>query len=264
MDATLLRRAGAVTLVAAAAATALAGCGGGIGAKLTFTDVEKVKVARILLDGSSGDVAVRTSPITETRITRIVHSSSDPGPSYTMSGTDLRLSTSCGVACRVSYQIEAPTGVDVLGKLSSGSLALDGIRTADVSVHSGDVAVRGATGAVQAQATSGDITVSDSKGPATLESTSGDIRAIGLSGGVAVKATSGDVNVRLTVPASVSATATSGDVEVVVPAGSYRVRAHASSGDERIAGVTEDPKSANVLDLRASSGDISVAAAPAA
>jgi Putative adhesin len=264
MNPRLVRRAGAVTL-AAAAATALAGCGSsGIGAKLTFTDVAKVKVSRIVFDGGSGDVRVHTSPIGETRITRIVHSSSDPGASYTISGTELRLGTSCGHNCRVSYDIEAPTGVGVAGALSSGSVALDGVGAVDVSADSGDIAIRGATGAVRAQATSGDITISGSTGPATLAATSGDVRATDMTGGVDVTADSGDIDVKLNAPASVTAAASSGDVEVIVPAGSYQVRAHADSGDERVTGVTDDATARDVLDLRASSGDVTVAAAPAA
>ena len=263
MNLRLLRRAGAVTLVAAASA-ALAGCGGGIGATLTFNDVEKVKVNQIVLDGSSGDVEVSTSEINETRITRIVHSNSDPGASYTLTGTQLHLGTSCGQNCRVSYRIEAPTGVKVTGELRSGTVDLTGVSSADVRVSSGDIEIRGATGAVTARATSGNVRITDSKGPATLEATSGDIKAINLRGSVTATATSGNIDVKLDAPASVNATASSGDVEVIVPAGAYQVRAQANSGDRTVNGITEDPTSKNVLDVRASSGDVTLTAAPAA
>ena len=263
MNPRLFRRAGALTLVAAASA-ALAGCGGGIGATLTFNDVEKVKVSRIVLDGSSGDVQVSTAAINETQITRIVHSSSDPGLSYTLTGTELHLGTSCGPHCRVSYQIKAPVGVGVVGELSSGFVSLTGVGSADVHVSSGDIEIRGATGRVQARSTSGDVMVADSKGPATLEATSGDVHAVNIDGAVNAKATSGDIDVKLTVPASVTAAASSGDVDVIVPAGSYQVRARASSGDSNVGGITNDASSKNVLDLRTSSGDVTVSAAPAA
>jgi hypothetical protein len=265
MNATLFRRVGAAALVAAAAA-ALAGCGGGggTGAKLTFNDVEKAKVSQIVLDGSSGEVVVRTSPIDETRITRTVHTGSDPGVSYTLVGSQLRLGTSCGHDCRVSYDIETPPGVAVTGALTSGYVALNGVGSADVRVSSGDVEIRGATGPVRARSTSGDVTVSDSTGPATLQATSGDIRAVRMSGGVTAAATSGDINVKLDSPTSVTATASSGDVEVVVPAGSYQVRTHPGSGNVRLDGVTNDTTAKNVLDLGSSSGDVKVAVAPAA
>jgi len=263
MNPRLFRRAGAITIVAAASA-ALAGCGGGIGAKLTFNDVEKVKVSEIVLDGSSGDVAVRTSAINETRITRIVHSSSDPGLSYTVTGSQLHLGTSCGPNCQVSYQIEAPAGVAVTGELSSGTVSLTGVGSADVHVSSGDIDIRGATGTVRARTTSGDVMVADSKGPATLEATSGDVRAINIDGTVTALATSGNINVKLTAAASVTAQASSGDVDVLVPEGKYQVRTRASSGEKNVAGITNDPSSKNVLDLRTSSGDVTVAAVPGA
>jgi len=263
MNPRLFRRAGAVTLVAAVTAV-LAGCGGGIGAKLTFNDVEKVKVDQIVLDGNSGDVQVSTAAITETRITRIVHSSSDPGMSYTLTGTQLHLGTSCGHNCRVSYEIVAPAGVAVTGQLSSGDVTLDGVGSADAHVRSGDILIRNATGAVKARSTSGDVTVMDSKGPTTLEATSGNVRALNLTGGVTAKASSGDISIQLDVPASVTAVASSGDIDVIVPAGEYQVRAQASSGERTVSGITSDATSKNVLDVRASSGDVSVSAGPAA
>jgi DUF4097 and DUF4098 domain-containing protein YvlB len=263
MNPRLFRRAGALTLVAAASA-ALAGCGGGIGATLTFNDVEKVKVSQIVLDGSSGDVQVSTAAINETRITRIVHSSSDPGLSYTLTGSQLHLGTSCGHECWVSYQIEAPVGVAVVGELSSGLVSLTGVGNTDVHVSSGDIDIRRATGQVRARSTSGDVMVADSKGPATLEATSGDVHAVNIGGPVNVRAASGDIDVKLTVPASVTAAASSGDVNIIVPAGSYQVRTRASSGDANVVGVTNDASSKNVLDVRTSSGDLTVTAAPAA
>jgi hypothetical protein len=258
----LFRRAGAITLVAAASA-ALAGCGGGIGATLTFNDVETAKVNEIVLDGSSSDVEVSTAAITETRITRIVHSNTDPGPSYTRSGSQLHLGTSCGHNCRVSYRIVAPTGVAVTGELSSGTVALTGVASADVHVSSGDIEIRDATGPVKARTTSGDVRVTDSKGPATLEATSGEVQAINVGGSVTATATSGNIDVKLDVPASVTASASSGNVDVTVPAGAYQVRVRADSGDRNV-GITNDPAAKNVLDLKASSGDVTVAAVPTA
>jgi hypothetical protein len=259
----LFRRAGAVALVTVAAA-ALAGCADGIGAQLTFNDVAKAKVGQIVLDGGSGDVDVTTGAVTETRITRIVHSSTDPGTSYTLTGSQLHLGSSCGHNCRVSYQIEAPAGVSVTGELSSGAVSLDGVGAVDVHVTSGDILIRNATGAVKAWATSGEITVTDSKGPATLEATSGDVHVINAAGPVAVKASSGEVDVKLAVPASVTVAVSSGDVAVTVPQGSYRVRTGTSSGDVETPGITNDASSKNVLDMRTSSGDVTVAAVPAA
>jgi hypothetical protein len=260
MTPTLVRRAGAVTLIAATTA-ALAGCSG-IGARLTFNDTEKAKVTEIAIDGGSGDVIVTTSAATATSIKRVIEHGTDPRPSYRMVGSVLHIDTRCGHHCSVSYEIQAPTGVAVTGGLTSGDLGLTGIATADVTLNSGDIMVRGATGTVKARSTSGDITVIDSKGGVTLQATSGDVRAVNIGGGpVSAKTTSGEVEVKLTVPTGVTAQATSGDVNVTVPPGAYQVHTRTGSGDANVAGITDDPKAKNVLDVRTGSGDVTVTAA---
>ena len=264
MTSNLTRRTGALVLLAAAAATVLTGCGG-VGAKLTFQDTEKVKVTEIVLSGRSGDVGVTTAAIAETRITRVVHRRSDPDPSYRLDGTVLHIDTDCGTDCTASYQIEAPTGVKVRGKLQSGDIALAGVGASNVTVTSGDVMVDGASGAVQVKTTSGDITVQDATAGATLTATSGDLRAINVGGSpVSARTTSGDVTVQTTAAGSVTAQATSGDVSVLVPAGSYRVTTSMRDNDDvQIVGVRNDPASKNVIDVRTHSGDVTVATTPA-
>jgi hypothetical protein len=265
MTPTLARRAGAVTLIAATAA-ALAGCGGGIGAKLTYDDTEKVKVSEIVLTGGSGDVTVTTAAITETRIKRIVRTdgSDDPQASYQLAGTVLTLDTSCGNQCQVSYEIQAPPGVGVRGKLGSGTLALSDIGSADVIVASGDVVVDRASGLVNLKSGSGDITANDLHGQTTLVTGSGNVEAHGLSGGAAVRTQtgSGDVRVELAEPASVTARAGSGDIELMVPDGAYRVKTHTGSGDAEVVGLADDPKAKNSIDVQTGSGDARITATP--
>jgi hypothetical protein len=261
MNPTLFRRAGAVTLVTATVA-ALAGCGDGIGGQLTFNDVTKAKVSQILLDGSSGDVQVTTAAVTETTITRIVHSNTDPAVSYSLTGTQLHLDSSCGSRCEVSYQIEVPAGVSVSGRLGSGDVRLDGVSGADVEVSSGDIAIRNATGPVKARASSGDVTVSGSSGPATLVAASGDVRVLDAGGPVSVKASSGDVHIQLKVPASVTATVSSGDLAVQVPQGAYKVHTTVGSGNLHLNGVVNDDAAKNVLNLAASSGALTLTRLP--
>jgi Putative adhesin len=258
MTPTLARRTGALTIIAAAA-TALAGCGG-VGARLTFDDTVKAKVTRIVMAGGSGDVIVKTAPVGETQIRRIVHRSSDPGESYRLDGDVLHIDTDCGRSCSVSYEITAPAGVVVQGALTSGDLSLTGIDSADVTLTSGNVTVRDAAGAVRVKSTSGDVDVLGAKG-ATVESSSGNVRAMNVGGAVTVKATSGDVDVKLTVAAPVTARTGSGNVDVIVPPGSYQVRTDTGSGDATVTGVTNDPSSRNVLDVHTGSGDVSVVAA---
>lgn len=262
----LARRAGAVTLIAVTAA-ALSGCGGGIGARLTYDDTEKVKVSEIVLTGGSGDVAVTTAAIPDTRIKRIVRTdgSTDPQASYRLVGTVLTLDTSCGERCRVSYEIQAPTGVAVRGRLGSGNITLSDIATAEVTVGSGDILVDRASGTVSMKSNSGNITANDLLGEATLVAGSGDVDAQGLSGGKAVRAQtgSGDVTVELAEAASVTARAGSGDVELTVPDGAYQVRTRNGSGDAELLGLVDDPKAKNIIDVQTGSGDARVTATPA-
>jgi len=263
MTSILSRRAAAVVLTAAAAATVLAGCGG-VGARLTFNDTEKVKVSEIVVNGNSGDVAVRTASIAETRISRVINRNSDPGPSYRMEGSILHIDTDCGRNCSVSYDIEAPTGVTVRGEITSGDVTLDGVGATDLKLTSGDVMIRNAAGDVRVRGTSGDITVLDGKGATTIETTSGDVRAMNVAGPVTAKVSSGDVNVKLSAAASVAAETTSGDVNVIVPTGSYRIATGFGSDDERVVGIVNDPESKNIIDVRTNSGDATVSGTPTA
>lgn len=258
MTTTLTRRAGAVLLVAGTAA-ALAACGG-IGTRLTFTDTETHKVTEIAMRGSSGDVTVHTAAGTETTIKRVVQHSSDPGPSYRLDGTVLRIDTSCGPDCTVSYDIQAPAGVAVTGGLTSGDVRLTDVKSAAVTLTSGDIVINGATAGVKATSGSGDMTVTGGKGPVTLEARSGDVRAVDLTGPVNARTDSGDIEVRLIAPASVTVQAGSGDVRVTVPSGAYRVRADTGSGDASV-GIADDPSATNVLDVRTGSGDVTLTSA---
>jgi len=258
----MTRRALAVLLITAAAATTLAGCGG-VGAKLTFVDVEKVKVTEIKIAGHHGDVRVRTAAIAETRINRIVEHTSDPRVSYQVDGTVLSVDTDCGPDCRVAYDIVAPEGVKVTGRLSSGDIGLTQIGSADVTVTSGDVVVQGATGDVRAVSTSGDVNATQVAGRTMLEARSGNARALDVQGPVEARVTSGDITVHLRKQSSVKVDATSGDVNVRVPQGSYRMNVHAPSGDEGVTGLTPDPASPFTLDVSARSGDVMVVADPA-
>jgi DUF4097 and DUF4098 domain-containing protein YvlB len=258
MTTTTVRRAGALALIAATAAT-LSGCAGVVGAKMTYDDTEKAKITDIVLSGGSGDVKITTAPVDQTTIRRVIRRTTNPGQSYKLSGSTLSIDTSCGVSCSVSYEIQTPPGVKVRGSLDSGDVQLAGVADTTVTVSSGDVMISDATGPVRVQATSGDISVLRSHGTVTAVATSGDIRAIDAQGAVTARATSGDVQVHLSAPTSITADVTSGDVDISVPQGNYDIvnRARAG-GDTSIDGLTSDPSSKNVLDVKADSGDIHI------
>ena len=180
---------------------------------------------------------------------------------YRLDGTTLRIDTSCGSDCSVSYEITAPVGVAVHGELRSGEVALDGVGPTDVQVSSGDLVINNATGPVRARATSGDVTVTNAKAAVTAQATSGNVRATDVAGAVDVSASSGDVEVKLTTANSVTARASSGDVTVIVPSGGYRILTGTDSDDVAVNGLTNDASSKYVLDVEASSGDVTVTAA---
>jgi DUF4097 and DUF4098 domain-containing protein YvlB len=260
MTTTLVRRAGVLALIAATATT-LSGCAGVIGAKMTYDDTEKVKITDIVVSGGSGDVKISTAAaVTETSIRRIIRRTTNPGASYQLSGSTLSLDTSCGINCSVSYEIQAPPGVKVRGTLDSGDILLAGVADTDIQVSSGDVQVTDAAGPVKVRTTSGDISVLRAAGTVSAVATSGDIRAIDGGGAVTARATSGDVQVHLATPNSVTADVTSGDLDISVPQGRYNLinRSPRGDGDTTIDGVTSDPSSKNVLDVKASSGDINI------
>lgn len=260
MTTTLVRRAGVLALIAATTTT-LTGCAGVLGARMTYNDTEQAKVTDIVLAGGSGDVIVTTAAVQQTTIKRVVRGTSNPGESYKLAGSTLSIDTDCGPDCSVSYEIHAPVGVAVRGQLHSGDVGLDGVGATDVTLTSGNVSVRNATGPVQVRATSGDIDVLDAKGAVTAQSTSGNVRALNVGGAVDVRATSGDVDVKLTAANSVHAVATSGNVSVILPHGDYKISTDTGSGDANVHGLTSDPAAKNVIDVRANSGDVDVAAA---
>ena len=263
MTTTPFRRAGVLALIAATTA-GLSGCAGVIGAKMTYDDTEKGKITDIVLTGGAGDVSVTsTADVTQTTIHRVIRRATNPGESYKLQGTTLTIDTSCGVNCSVSYEIKTPAGVKVRGKERSGDMRLDGVADTDLEVTSGDMTVTGATGPVQIRATSGDIRVIDAKSSVKIQSTSGDIQALNAGGPVDVRVTSGDVQVSLAVPGSVTAHTTSGDVTVDVPQdGKYKLVTSHGSGDLNTQGLESDATSKNVIDVRAASGDVTVASVP--
>jgi hypothetical protein len=259
MTTTLIRRAGVLALIAAT--TTLTGCAGVLGAKMTYNDTEPAKVSDIVLSGAGGDVTVTTAAVTQTTVTRVVRRSSNPGESYHRTGTTLAVDTSCGPDCSVSYQIQAPIGVTVRGRLGSGDVHLDGVAATDLEVTSGDLTVTDATGPVKLRTSSGDVRVANAKGTVQVRTTSGDIEAVEDDGPLDLHASSGDITARTAAVRSVTASTTSGDIALTVPAGAYKIVTSVGSGDTDVHGMTSDNAAKNVIDLRAGSGDVNLGTA---
>ncbi|KAB1946583.1 DUF4097 domain-containing protein [Micromonospora sp. ALFpr18c] len=254
------RRATApVAMGMTAALILLAGCDNLSFRRLDYDDTEAVKITTIRMLGGAGDVVVRgTGSAGEARIKRVVrYQGGEPRARYEIKGSELVLDTDCGSRCTVSYEVTVPEGVTVQGESGSGDIELSQVGTVDLRLGSGDVRIAGATGAVGVETGSGNIDVSEASAAVRLRAGSGDITARRLEGATDAEAGSGNVTVELDKPAAVRAHASSGDVTVLVPAGSYRVRSSAGSGDTRVT-VADDPAASLVLDGSAGSGNVTI------
>jgi hypothetical protein len=246
--------AGTLTLVA------LGGCGQLSEKRLDYSRTENVKIDKITVRPGAGDVTVRSGDGSNVQIKRIVRyrGGKPRDTNYQIDGTELVLDTDCGPQCSVSYDITAPTGVSVRGENGSGDVELSQVSTVDIKIGSGRITVSGATGTVRAETGSGDISISDAKQAVSAHTGSGDVTGRGLGGGeVRVETGSGDIQLSLDTAGAVKADASSGSVELAVPAGRYRVRAAAESGEKQVA-VTDDPTAPLLLDVQTGSGDIKI------
>jgi hypothetical protein len=245
-------------ILAAVSVGALAGCDGVVGARMTFDDTEKAKITEIVLSGDAGNVTVETDPAaTETHIRRVIYGGTDPGGSYELAGSVLTLDGDCGRDCRIDFIITAPSGTAVKGEIRSGDVMLRGTGPVDLRLTSGDVMVENGAGPVKVRTTSGDLSVIGGS-EVSLESRSGNLSVLDVAGPVTAKATSGDIDLKLAAAASVTASVGNGDIDLMVPAGDYRVRAVSGSGDREVFGITDNPTSDKVLELRTGSGDLRV------
>ncbi|MEE6263408.1 DUF4097 family beta strand repeat-containing protein [Plantactinospora sonchi] len=228
--------------------------------QLEFSDTERVKITEIRVAPGSGDLVVRTGPVADVEVRRVIrYRSGNPEQhTYRIEGSTLFIDIECGRACSVSYDILAPAGVAVRGENGSGDVSLTDVAVVDFTVGSGDVAVSGATGAVRAETGSGDITLARLPGAVAARATSGDIEGRELGAGkVQAETGSGNITLTLSTAASVEARASSGSVTLSVPAGGYQVRTATGSGNAH-SEVPNAPDATAVLDASTGSGDITI------
>jgi len=180
-------------------------------------------------------------------------------------GGDLRVSSTqvdAKADVSVDYVVHVPAGAHVI-----------------ITTVTGNIVVRGVTGAVDATSTDGDVDVNGAGGPVSASSTSGDVRATGLRGDSTLRSVSGDVRAEfdeLDGSQAVKAESTAGEVTLVMPANaSARITAqtvsgaiHSDDGDHGsgdLAGasvVTTTGKGTATVNLRAISGDITITSHP--
>ncbi|MGC4889120.1 DUF4097 family beta strand repeat-containing protein [Micromonospora sp. DT227] len=251
-----------VAATAAAALIVLAGCDTLSFRRLDYDQTERAKITRITVDGDgdgSGDVVVRaTGPVDQVQIKRVVrYQGGEPDSRYEIRGDELVLPTDCGQRCSISWEVTAPPGVAVRGGTGSGNVDLNEVGAVEFTLSSGDLTVSGASGEVRASTASGNIRLTEVAGPVRLRTGSGDIEARRLASAVDAEAAPGNLTVELDQPAPVRLHTTSGDIDLAVPAGRYRVRADAKSGDTDVR-VSNDPGASLLLDVTATSGNVTV------
>ncbi|MEE6310947.1 DUF4097 family beta strand repeat-containing protein [Plantactinospora veratri] len=246
--------------LALVALIALAGCEGFAEQRLTYDRTEDVKITEIEVLPGAGDVVIRTGAVQNVRIERVVqYRGPEPNDAtYRIDGTKLVLDTDCGRHCGVSYDVLAPAGVALRGENGSGNVTLTALTTVDIKIGSGDISVTDASGPVRVETGSGDIRLNRVPGTVSARAGSGSIEGRSLGAGkVNAETGSGDISLVLVAAGSVQASASSGSIDVTVPAGGYRVSAHADSGNTDVR-VPNDPAAKAVLDMRTGSGDITV------
>lgn len=131
---------------------------------------------------------------------------------------------------------------------------------AEVRLSSGSITAEGLTGDADLKTTSGAIEVRDVAGDLRTSASSGSTVATGLTSETATaQTTAGGISLEFVEqPARIEVEATSGNIELSVPRGeAYRVITDSSSGRIDI-DVATDPEAESIIDLRTTSGSITV------
>ncbi|OXM50942.1 DUF4097 family beta strand repeat-containing protein [Amycolatopsis alba] len=179
------------------------------------------QITAIRVDVPVGGVTLRVedgAPVSLRR--QVTYTGKNPGKTHSVENGTLVLG-GCS-QCGVDYEVVVPRELAITGGIGTGKISLARVASVDLR---GEV---------------GDLRVENSSGPVRL--TTG----------------TGDIEVGLAKPGAVTANAEVGKVTVVVPDGSYQVRAKSEIGTVDTAGVRQDAASANVLDLKSGTGSITV------
>ncbi|MBP2322006.1 hypothetical protein JOF56_002391 [Kibdelosporangium banguiense] len=255
----------------------LSGCDGFRAASSQFSDDTGVqqKVTAVRLETGSGSVRIKTGA--QPTIHRTVFYVSDkPGQTFRFEGDTLVLEDCKRRNCSVDYDVTLPAGAKVMGEVGSGEVEITAMTEVGVEARSGDVRVRDVPGPVTVnvssgraelsglaqsavvEAGSGDVVMSNVKGDVTVLSRSGEVDASGIGGKASIDSSSGDVKLTMASAQNAKVTASSGNILIRVPRGNaYKLDARTNSG-ERNVNIDTSPSSASVLQLNASSGDITV------
>ncbi|MEV0345276.1 DUF4097 family beta strand repeat-containing protein [Nonomuraea sp. NPDC050680] len=217
-------------------AAVLTGCGAGITSEADTRSYDLTdKVAALHIEADAGTVDVVESDRQGIRVVeRLNWRKNKPTTRREVRGDTLELAFDCptswglgawGVTCDVSYQVEVPKGLRV-----------------KVRSDSGDLTLKGLSGALEAT------------------SDSGAVEASGLTGKyVVAKTDSGDMTLTFTGPPDKVTTVTdSGKTVIHVPQRPYRIDARTDSGNKVIR-TASDTSAQRSIALSSDSGDMEVA-----
>ena len=155
---------------------------------------------------------------------------------FSSSSLSLEVETVRGRVGDSRIEVTVPVGVRVIARSRSGDVAVKGTKGAvDAKSTSGDVEVSNATDRVVIESLSGDVRASDLAGDIRAESTSGTIEIRGANGEIRAETTSGDVALLGVMSRSVTASTVSGEVDyegTIDANGRYEFHSH--SGDVRL------------------------------
>lgn len=144
----------------------------------------------------------------------------------------------------VMIQIDVPRGVRVEARTNSGDIAIRGTRgDVDAQTSSGDVQILDAA-AVSATSLSGDVEIRQTTGAVTATTNNGDLKIADAHGDIEATAVSGDLMIARAASKIVRATNTSGDISysgTVDPQGRYELTTHSGDLELRL------PNDANAL-----------------
>jgi Putative adhesin len=247
-----------VVLPVALAALALTACRFDV-ADNQFSDDHTMSqsIDRVNVADAVGDVTIEvgSGPVT---VHRDVHyRDAKPGSTASLAGQTLNIA-SCGNNCSVDYRIRVPQGTSVTGSLSSGSLSLTGVESADVRSESGSVDFNGVRANASATTESGSVRASGVGGDLSVRTESGDVDVSGLRGTrTSAQSSSGDVTVSTESAQDVDARTASGSVTLTVADGPYRVIT-SSNDDKADVRLPSDPGARHILRASSDSGQVTV------
>lgn len=207
---------------------------------------------KVEVDATSASVTVRASASGPARVRKDLHwMLSKPRVETEWDGDTLKLKVYCGEGgllamslCEADVTLTVPRGVSVDGRMTSGTLAVEGV-----------------TGGVDLADNSGTLELDGVSGPVRARVSSGSVRGERLDS-AQVEAASGSGSIELgfaTAPTKVSARTGSGSVDVAVPAGTkYLVTGNTGSGARDVPAGIRTTSPERLLDLTSNSGSVKV------